>query len=155
MELSPAAGGGGTIAECRCPPGTAQSPRDALCHKIYTRASCPKGQFFAPVPETSGRSRYYKIHLKLKLSSCSQKVFLESEHCIKSNCPTDFHYCRTIKITIDQSLLIFFFTFNLIFLKAIFENFIIKCIYNSNFQKINIINITNLKIVYFLKLLKL
>ncbi|XP_053995962.1 uncharacterized protein LOC128885747 isoform X1 [Hylaeus anthracinus] len=58
MELGPAAGGGGTIAECRCPPGTAQSPRDALCHSIYTRASCPKGQLFAPVPETSGKSRW-------------------------------------------------------------------------------------------------
>ncbi|XP_076646485.1 uncharacterized protein LOC143355515 isoform X1 [Halictus rubicundus] len=58
MELGPAAGGGGTVAECRCPPGTAQSPRDALCHPIYTKASCPKGQFFAPVPETSGKSRW-------------------------------------------------------------------------------------------------
>lgn len=59
MELGPAAGRGGTVAECRCPPGTVQSPRDALCHKIYTRASCSKGQFFAPVPKTSGKSRYY------------------------------------------------------------------------------------------------
>ncbi|XP_076387618.1 uncharacterized protein LOC100876616 [Megachile rotundata] len=58
MELGPAAGGGGIVAECRCPPGTAQSPRDALCHPIYTRASCPKGQFFEPVPETSGKSRW-------------------------------------------------------------------------------------------------
>lgn len=57
MELGPAAGGGGTVAECRCPPGTAQSPRDALCHLIHTRASCPRGQYFAPVPETSGKSR--------------------------------------------------------------------------------------------------
>lgn len=153
MELSPAAGGGGTIAECRCPPGTAQSPRDALCHKIYTRASCPKGQFFTPVPETSGRSRYYKIHLKVKLKLFS-KVFLESEHCTESDCPTDFYYYGIIKITIDQSFLTFFLTFNLIFLKATFENFIIKCIRNPNFQKINITNITNLKIVYFLKLLK-
>ncbi|XP_015594948.1 uncharacterized protein LOC107267565 isoform X2 [Cephus cinctus] len=53
MELGPAAGGG-TVAECRCPPGTAQSPRDALCHSIFTRASCEKGQYFAPVPEAPG-----------------------------------------------------------------------------------------------------
>ncbi|XP_011297071.1 uncharacterized protein [Fopius arisanus] len=51
MELAPSAKGDGVIAECRCPPGTAQSPRDALCHPIFTRASCPKGQYFAPVPE--------------------------------------------------------------------------------------------------------
>lgn len=56
MELGPAAGGGGTIAECRCPPGTAQSPRDALCHPIFTRASCSKGQFFAPVPDAPGKA---------------------------------------------------------------------------------------------------
>ncbi|XP_017893028.1 uncharacterized protein LOC108632765 [Ceratina calcarata] len=62
MELGPAAGGGGTVAECRCPPGTAQSPRDALCHRIYTRASCSKGQFFAPVSETSGKSRWGVCH---------------------------------------------------------------------------------------------
>ncbi|XP_008217155.1 multiple epidermal growth factor-like domains protein 10 isoform X1 [Nasonia vitripennis] len=52
MELSPSAVGSETTAECRCPPGTAQSPRDALCHPIFTRASCPKGQYFAPVPES-------------------------------------------------------------------------------------------------------
>lgn len=56
MELAPAAGDG-TTAECRCPPGTAQSPRDALCHPIFTRASCTKGQFFAPVPVAPGKSR--------------------------------------------------------------------------------------------------
>ncbi|XP_020277548.1 multiple epidermal growth factor-like domains protein 10 isoform X1 [Pseudomyrmex gracilis] len=55
MELAPAAGDG-TTAECRCPPGTAQSPRDALCHPIFTRASCTKGQFFAPVPVAPGKS---------------------------------------------------------------------------------------------------
>lgn len=58
MELGPSAEGGGTIAECRCPPGTAQSARDKLCHPIFTRASCPAGQFFAPVPETNSRKRW-------------------------------------------------------------------------------------------------
>ncbi|XP_015111656.1 uncharacterized protein LOC107037550 [Diachasma alloeum] len=52
MELGPSAKSGGVIAECRCPPGTAQSARDALCHPIFTRASCPRGQYFAPVPES-------------------------------------------------------------------------------------------------------
>lgn len=106
MELSPAAGGGGTIAECRCPPGTAQSPRDALCHKIYTRASCPKGQFFAPVPETSGRSRYYKIHLKIKLSNCSQKYFLKVNIVLRAIVRQSFIIMK--QITIDQLLLTFF-----------------------------------------------
>ncbi|XP_023315621.1 uncharacterized protein LOC106659378 isoform X1 [Trichogramma pretiosum] len=57
MELSPSAVGSGGMmkAECRCPPGTAQSPRDALCHRIFTRASCSKGQFFAPIPEPSAK----------------------------------------------------------------------------------------------------
>ncbi|XP_046487542.1 uncharacterized protein [Neodiprion pinetum] len=55
MELSPAAEGGGTVAECRCPPGTAQSPRDTLCHSIFTRGPCPVGQYFSPVPEVSGK----------------------------------------------------------------------------------------------------
>ncbi|XP_011495237.1 PREDICTED: uncharacterized protein LOC105360135 [Ceratosolen solmsi marchali] len=55
MELSPSAVGSEARAECRCPPGTAQSPRDALCHTIFTRASCPKGQYFAPVPEALGK----------------------------------------------------------------------------------------------------
>ncbi|XP_043267613.1 multiple epidermal growth factor-like domains protein 10 isoform X2 [Venturia canescens] len=54
MELGPAAKGGGTVAECKCPPGTVQSPRDALCHPIFSKASCDRGQYFAPVPETPG-----------------------------------------------------------------------------------------------------
>lgn len=52
MELGPSAVGDVTTAECRCPPGTAQSARDALCHPLFTRASCPRGQYFAPVPES-------------------------------------------------------------------------------------------------------
>ncbi|XP_014218993.1 uncharacterized protein LOC106647209 isoform X2 [Copidosoma floridanum] len=63
MELGPSAVGSETRAECRCPPGTAQSPRDAQCHPIFTRASCPKGHYFAPVPEplakpTSAKKRW-------------------------------------------------------------------------------------------------
>ena len=60
MELSPSTSGSETIAECRCPPGKAQSPRDALCHQIFTRASCQKGQYFSPVPDPLGKSRFVK-----------------------------------------------------------------------------------------------
>lgn len=48
MELGPGIKG---AAECRCPPGTAQSPRDALCHTLFKRGPCPRGQYFAPVPD--------------------------------------------------------------------------------------------------------
>ncbi|XP_014612082.1 PREDICTED: uncharacterized protein LOC106791159 [Polistes canadensis] len=75
MELGPAAGGAGTIAECRCPPGTAQSPRDALCYPIFTRSSCPRGQYFAPVPE---------IHAKTSLNSKRRwGICREPESCSK------------------------------------------------------------------------
>ncbi|XP_034949164.1 uncharacterized protein [Chelonus insularis] len=53
MELGPAAKGGGTIAECRCPPGTAQSRKDSLCYPIFTKASCPSGQYFAPISDSN------------------------------------------------------------------------------------------------------
>lgn len=56
MELGPSAEGRGIVAECRCPPGTAQSPRDALCHPIFSKASCNKGQYFAPVPDAPNGS---------------------------------------------------------------------------------------------------
>jgi hypothetical protein len=48
MELGPDMKG---VAECHCPPGTAQSAQDALCHKLFKRGPCPQGQYFAPVPE--------------------------------------------------------------------------------------------------------
>ncbi|KAG7197909.1 hypothetical protein KM043_016150 [Ampulex compressa] len=73
MELGPAAGSGGTIAECRCPPGTAQSPRDALCHPIFTRASCSKGQYFAPVPDAPGRSRKRRWGVCRNPEPCTKK----------------------------------------------------------------------------------
>lgn len=53
MELGPGVKG---TAECRCPPGTAQSPRDALCHTLFKRGPCLTGQYFAPVPEKPGKS---------------------------------------------------------------------------------------------------
>lgn len=49
MELTPSAERG---AECRCPPGTAQSPRDAACHQLYARGPCAETEYFAPVSDT-------------------------------------------------------------------------------------------------------
>uniref|UniRef100_A0A1B0CZN5 DUF4789 domain-containing protein n=1 Tax=Phlebotomus papatasi TaxID=29031 RepID=A0A1B0CZN5_PHLPP len=46
MELSPSPSGVG--AECRCPPGTAQSPLTARCHRLFAQDPCDAGQFFAP-----------------------------------------------------------------------------------------------------------
>ncbi|KAJ8865659.1 hypothetical protein PR048_033179 [Dryococelus australis] len=55
MELAPRRNG---TAECRCPPGTAQSPRDALCHMLFSRGPCLLGEYFAPVP-----ARYGNMHV--------------------------------------------------------------------------------------------
>ncbi|CAG2053473.1 unnamed protein product [Timema podura] len=52
MELAPSLDG---TAECRCPPGTAQSPRDALCHKLYTQGPCEAGEYLTPVPARTYR----------------------------------------------------------------------------------------------------
>ncbi|KAJ8668216.1 hypothetical protein QAD02_009879, partial [Eretmocerus hayati] len=56
MELGPSAVGSEFTAECRCPPGTAQSSRDAKCYPLFTRASCPEGEYFAPVPDAQSKS---------------------------------------------------------------------------------------------------
>lgn len=56
MELGPSAKGGGVVAECRCPPGTAQLSEDSLCYQIFSQASCPKGQYFAPISDDSNVS---------------------------------------------------------------------------------------------------
>lgn len=55
MELTP---GINMTAECRCPPGTAQSARDALCHKLYVTGPCRQREYFAPVTERSSRQRW-------------------------------------------------------------------------------------------------
>ncbi|XP_008547767.1 multiple epidermal growth factor-like domains protein 10 [Microplitis demolitor] len=58
MELGPSAKGQGVTAECRCPPGTAQSSYDSICYGIFTRAACPDGQYFAPLPDTNDSRRW-------------------------------------------------------------------------------------------------
>ncbi|KAJ6642909.1 hypothetical protein Bhyg_07865 [Pseudolycoriella hygida] len=56
MELSPVGSSATqksttTTAECRCPPGTAQSKITSKCHNLFERAPCDLGQFFAPISE--------------------------------------------------------------------------------------------------------
>ena len=60
MELSPIGSGyganAGTYAECRCPPGTAQSPLTNECHKLFERGPCDFGQYFAPIADVPDRN---------------------------------------------------------------------------------------------------
>lgn len=53
MELSPAGGG---MAECRCPPGTAQSAKTTRCHTIFERGPCDEGEYFGPLQEPPVKS---------------------------------------------------------------------------------------------------
>lgn len=52
QELSPGRWGGRTVAECKCPPGTAQLPHTTTCHKLFERGPCRPGEYFAPVEES-------------------------------------------------------------------------------------------------------
>lgn len=59
MELTPAGNSmttSGSAAECRCPPGTAQSPETSRCHKLFEQGPCDVGQYFAPVADIPNRS---------------------------------------------------------------------------------------------------
>ncbi|KXJ69439.1 hypothetical protein RP20_CCG027033 [Aedes albopictus] len=59
MELSPVGVGStstGSTAECRCPPGTAQSPLTKRCHPLFERGPCEFGQFFAPIADSDVKS---------------------------------------------------------------------------------------------------
>lgn len=50
MELSPAATKAGVrefLAECRCPPKSAQSTYDGRCHELFKTGPCQLGQYFA------------------------------------------------------------------------------------------------------------
>ncbi|KAF6216864.1 hypothetical protein GE061_001214 [Apolygus lucorum] len=55
MEITPGKGG---IAECQCPPGTAQSPRDAICYKLFTKGPCEPNEYFAPIADDPRRHRW-------------------------------------------------------------------------------------------------
>lgn len=55
MELSPTPTSAKrkdvSMAECRCPPGTALSAITNACHKLYERGPCQHGEYFQPIPE--------------------------------------------------------------------------------------------------------
>ncbi|KAK4886078.1 hypothetical protein RN001_002349 [Aquatica leii] len=53
MELTPTAISSNSslkhiMAECKCPPKTAEYPDDNRCYKLFTNGPCGKGQYFAP-----------------------------------------------------------------------------------------------------------
>ncbi|CAH0717424.1 unnamed protein product, partial [Brenthis ino] len=52
QELSPGRLGGRTVAECKCPPGSAQLPHTTTCYKLFERGPCRNGEYFAPVEES-------------------------------------------------------------------------------------------------------
>lgn len=61
MELSPIGNSATfkttmTTAECRCPPGTAQSKITSKCHALFERGPCELRQYFAPVSDSPARS---------------------------------------------------------------------------------------------------
>lgn len=60
MELSPIGTGSirvnGSTAECRCPPGTAQSIVTSKCHNLFAKGPCESGQYFGPRSEAPGKS---------------------------------------------------------------------------------------------------
>lgn len=68
MELSPIGLGSirvnGSTAECRCPPGTAQSVITSKCHKLFTKGPCEAGQFFGPRTESSPGKNAMSVQLK-------------------------------------------------------------------------------------------
>ncbi|XP_014260557.1 uncharacterized protein LOC106673101 [Cimex lectularius] len=67
MELVPGKGG---KAECQCPPGTAQSPRDAICHKIFTKGPCQDNEYFAPVTTTSRSIQRHRWGACFQIENC-------------------------------------------------------------------------------------
>lgn len=66
MELSPV-GSSSTIkslmtsAECRCPPGTAQSTETTRCHALFEQGPCQIGEYFAPIINSNGDSAMYSF----------------------------------------------------------------------------------------------
>ncbi|XP_055384230.1 uncharacterized protein LOC129613919 [Condylostylus longicornis] len=61
MELSPATLTGkqmaklGITAECKCPPGTAQSRKNQKCYQLFEQGPCSKGEYFNEAQESVGR----------------------------------------------------------------------------------------------------
>ncbi|KAK9737425.1 protein of unknown function (DUF4789) [Popillia japonica] len=65
MELSPAATKAGVrefLAECRCPPKSAQSTYDGRCHELFKTGPCQLGQYFAADTRSHTESESRKQH---------------------------------------------------------------------------------------------
>ncbi|CAD7080307.1 unnamed protein product [Hermetia illucens] len=68
MELSPPSNNNHT-AECRCPPGTAQSVLNDECHTLFTKGPCSDGEYFSPVTDVRTLSTW-KTGGAQKLGKC-------------------------------------------------------------------------------------
>nr|XP_026491229.1 uncharacterized protein LOC113397208 [Vanessa tameamea]XP_026491230.1 uncharacterized protein LOC113397208 [Vanessa tameamea]XP_026491231.1 uncharacterized protein LOC113397208 [Vanessa tameamea]XP_026491232.1 uncharacterized protein LOC113397208 [Vanessa tameamea]XP_026491233.1 uncharacterized protein LOC113397208 [Vanessa tameamea]XP_026491234.1 uncharacterized protein LOC113397208 [Vanessa tameamea] len=75
QELSPGRLGGRTVAECKCPPGTAQLPHTKTCHKLFQRGPCRHGEYFAPVEE-SFNMRGERQGMCVRPQQCADKTLL-------------------------------------------------------------------------------
>ncbi|XP_013138506.1 PREDICTED: uncharacterized protein LOC106103316 [Papilio polytes] len=75
QELSPGRWGGRTVAECKCPPGTAQLPHSDVCHKLFERGPCRPGEYFAPVEETFNK-RGVRQGMCVRPQQCADSTLL-------------------------------------------------------------------------------
>ncbi|XP_045492520.1 uncharacterized protein LOC123691967 [Colias croceus] len=75
QELSPGRRGSMTVAECKCPPGTAQLPHTTTCHKLFERGPCRKGEYFAPVEE-SFKKRGERQGICVRPKQCADETLL-------------------------------------------------------------------------------
>ncbi|XP_068082714.1 uncharacterized protein [Anabrus simplex] len=57
MELAPGITG---EAECRCPPGSAQTNMDSPCYPLFTQGPCQNGSYLAPIQDKKGASHSSK-----------------------------------------------------------------------------------------------
>ncbi|VVC92270.1 unnamed protein product [Leptidea sinapis] len=75
QELSPGRWGGRTIAECKCPPGTAHLPQASTCYKLFERGPCRTGEYFAPVEESFNK-RGERQGMCVRPQQCADETLL-------------------------------------------------------------------------------
>ncbi|XP_049865323.1 uncharacterized protein LOC126366286 [Pectinophora gossypiella] len=75
QELSPGRWGGRTVAECKCPPGTAQLPLSTTCHQLFQRGPCRPGEYFAPVEESFNK-RGERQGMCVRPQQCADETLL-------------------------------------------------------------------------------
>ncbi|XP_047519813.1 uncharacterized protein LOC125059432 [Pieris napi] len=83
QELSPGRRGAMTVAECKCPPGTAQLPHSTTCHKLFERGPCRTGEYFAPVEE-SFKKRGERQGICVRPKQCADETLVywpPDDHC--------------------------------------------------------------------------